>query len=185
VSKYVVTLRYIEELIVLLIDEQSGGLLNVADRIMGYALAGAVLMDLARDGRIDTDPESLILLDDTPLDDNLLDPVLAGIAQESGARSIEYWVRHTARQHSDGLLECGLDRLVERGILETDDGRGYFSLSRLVFRLHRHYPAAGGTAQEEVRTRIMRILLDNEMPGPDDLPIINLAHACGLLQRIL
>ena len=179
------TLRYIEELIVLLIDEQGGGLLNVPDRTMGYALAGAVLMELAREGRIDTDPDSLVLVDDTPLGDDLLDPVLADIALEGGGQSIEYWVRHAARRHSDGLLERGLERLVERGILETDDGRGYFALSRLVFRLHRRYPTAGGTAQEEVRTRILRIVLDNEMPGPDDLSIISLAHACGLLQRIL
>ena len=49
--------------------------------LLDRILAGAVLMDLAMEYRIDTDPERLVLLDDTPVGDSLLDPTLARIAQ--------------------------------------------------------------------------------------------------------
>ncbi len=194
-------ITYVEELTIMLIDENTGRLLNVPDRTLGYVLSGAVLLDLARLNRIDTDPDSLMLLDGTPVGDDLLDPLLADIAQAGEAKSIEHWVRHGAGEHIDHLIEQALERLVARGILDTDDGRGYFRLSRQVIRRRMHYPplpadgaaeeGGAGTAQEddarqeEIRTRVMRIVLDDELPGPDELPIISLADACGLFQRIL
>lgn len=55
-----------EELLLLLLDEIRGEFSNVPDRILGYALAGAALMDLSLEDRIDSDPSTLILLDATP-----------------------------------------------------------------------------------------------------------------------
>ena len=48
---------------------------------MSCALAGSVLMDLALDNRIDTDLETLTLVDATPTGDELLDPALEEIAR--------------------------------------------------------------------------------------------------------
>ena len=69
-------LRFAEELLIFLLDKQSGQLTPVPDSTLNYALAGTVLMDLALEDRIDTDLERLVPIVSTPLNDDLLDPAL-------------------------------------------------------------------------------------------------------------
>ena len=52
------TLRIAEELLLLVLNEDHGGLAYVPERHLDCALAGAVLTDLALENRIDTDPET-------------------------------------------------------------------------------------------------------------------------------
>ena len=77
-------LRFAEEIILLLLNDGDGRFARVPKWSLDYALAGGVLMDLLMDlaleNRIDTDLEGLILIDDTPTGDALLDPTLADIA---------------------------------------------------------------------------------------------------------
>lgn len=76
-------MRLIEEIVLLLLDDDRGDLAPGLSKVtLNVVLAGAVLMDLALDNRIDTDLARLVLLDGTPLDDDLLDPSLAAIARE-------------------------------------------------------------------------------------------------------
>ena len=90
------SLRFAEQIVLLLADADSGQFARVPDWSLRCALAGAVLMDLAMENRIDTDPEQLFVIDSSPVGDDLLDPTLAEIAQASEARDSRYWVRHTA-----------------------------------------------------------------------------------------
>ena len=60
-------MRLAEELVLLLLNEESGYLEQVSGWNLSCVLAGAVLADLAFESRIDTDLESLTLLDDTPV----------------------------------------------------------------------------------------------------------------------
>ena len=73
-------LRFVEEIILLLLRDDGGRFINVPRWSLDYALAGGVLMDLAMEDRIDTDLDGLVLLDATPTGDNLLDEALADIA---------------------------------------------------------------------------------------------------------
>ncbi len=155
---------------------------GLAPHSLHTVLAGAVLMDLALENRIDTDPEHLILVDATPLADDLLDPTLADIAQDTGARDLGYWVAQTAKQ-GDEIRDKALARLVNRDILEAES-EGIFSLSRLVSR-SRRYPTIDGQPVEEVRLRIMRVLFTDEIPDPRDIVIICLADASGVFKNIL
>lgn len=176
-------LRFPEEIILILYNEARGDFTHsLAPHSLNIVLAGAVLMDLAQENRIDTDPENLILVDSTPLGDDLLDPVLADIAQDTGARDLGYWVAQTAKQ-GDEIRDKALARLVQRGILESES-EGMFSLSRLVSR-SRRYPTIDGQLVEEVRLRIMRVLFTDEVPDPRDIVIICLADACGVFKNIL
>ena len=119
-------------------------------------------MELALEGRIDTDLERLVVADATPLDDDLLDPALADIAAGPDSRSADFWLARTATR-GEAIRELALARLVEAEILEADAG-GVF-LSRFV-RRSRRYPSRDGQYLEEVRLRIMRVLFSEEIPGP-------------------
>ena len=89
-------LRFAEELMLLILDDENGRFARVPDRLMRYALAGGVLMDLALENRIDTDLKNLILVDSTPVQDSLLDPTLADIAQVTDTKDARFWVERTA-----------------------------------------------------------------------------------------
>ncbi|MXZ08539.1 MAG: cytochrome P450 [Gemmatimonadetes bacterium] len=176
-------LRFAEEILLLLHDEDRGDFApGLAQHSLNIALAGAVLMDLALENRIDTDLEHLYLADSTPLEDDLLDPTLADIARDTDTRDTNYWLAQTTKR-GDEIRDKALTRLVNRGILEAES-EDIFLLSRLVSR-SRRYPTIDGKTLEEVRLRIMRVLYTDEIPDPRDIVIICLADACGVFKNIL
>ena len=162
----------------LLLDDEGERFLRVPDWSLHYALGGAALMDLALEDRIDTDLEKLILVDDTPVEDPILDPVLAEIVAEGGGHDARYWVDRAAGR-ADEIRAASVRRLVERGILEMREDRILW-----VFR-SRRYPVVDGTAEREVKLRIMALLFSEEVPTPRDVVIICLADACGIFTEML
>ena len=170
-------LRFAEEIMLLMLEDD-GKFVNVPDRLLRYGLAGGLLMDLALENRIDTDVDKLVLVDSTPVDDNLLDPLLADISASSETHGARYWIEHTV-DLADDIRETAIDRLVERGILSREEGQFLW-----VFR-SRRYPTIDGTAEREVKLRIMEVLFSEKIPSPRDVVIINLAHACNLFKEIL
>ncbi len=171
-------LRFAEEIMLLLLDDQDGSFLPIPEWSMQCALGGAVLMDLALADRIDTDLESLILVDKTPTDDPLLDPTLERIAASGDVQGARYWVENTAA-YADDIREAALARLVQNGILNREEDRFLW-----VFR-SRRYPTVDGAAEREVKLRIMGVLLSDEIPDPRDIVIICLCDACGIFNDLL
>ena len=171
-------LRFAEELMLLILDDENGRFARVPDRLMRYALAGGVLMDLALENRIDTDLKNLILVDSTPVQDSLLDPTLADIAEADDTKDARFWVERTALR-ADTLREEALNRLVEKGILRREEDRFMW-----VFQ-SRRYPIIDNTAEREVKLRIMEVLFSDQIPDPRDVVIIGLAHACDIFNQIL
>ena len=170
-------LRFVEEIILLLLRDDDGRFVHVSRLSLDRAIAGGVLMDLAMENRIDTDLEHLILIDSTPVGDGLLDPTLAEIAAAEQSNP-QYWVERIAH-NADEIREGALARLVERGILEQHENRFLW-----VFR-SRRYPAIDGKAEREVKLRIMGVLFSDELPDPRDVVLICLADACGIFKQML
>lgn len=171
-------LRFAEEIMLLLLEDEGKRFLNVPDASLRYALAGGVLMDLAMEDRIDTDLDRLILVDPTPLDDDLLDPVLADIAAATATHDARYWVEQAA-SGAYRTREAAMERLVARGILERREDRFLW-----MFR-SRRYPLIDGEAELEVKLRIMEVLFADVVPTPRDVVIICLADACGIFAELL
>ena len=171
------TLRFAEELVLLLIDDD-GKFPAGRKWSLDHALAGSVLMDLALEHRIDTDLERLMLTDASPVGDDLLDPTLARIAQESEHFDARHWVQATASE-ADTIRGQALSQLVERGILEARVERR-FGLLRSV-----RYPVRDSEAAHAVRERAMRVLSSDEIPSPHDIVLIGLADACQVFRCLL
>ena len=177
-------LRFAEELLLLLIDEESSEPVNVPDRTLGYALAGATLLDLALERRTDSDAESLILIDRTPLGDDLLDPALADIAQESESRSPDYWLARIAAG-AEELRDAGRwSGWLNAAFWKPTTG-AVRSPSRVSYPAPDAIPVVDGQAEQEIRTRVMGVLFTDGIPSPRDTVIISLANACGVFQRVL
>ena len=169
-------LRFAEEILLLLLDDE-GRFANVPDWSVNHALAGGVLMDLALENRIDTDLESLILVDATPVGDSLLDPTLAEIS-EGEKHDARFWVEQTAAR-ADEIREEALSRLISQGILDCKDDRFLWVFSS------KRYPAVDEKAERDVKLRVMGVLFSDEIPYPRDVVIICLADACGIFGRLL
>ena len=171
-------LRFAEEIMLLLLHDENGKFTRVPEWSLKYALSGGVLMDLALADRIDTDLDSLILVDSSPTGDDLLDSTLADIAGARERRSADFWVERVAGR-ADEIRETANARLVERGIIEVEEGRFLW-----VFR-SRRYPMVDGQAEREVKLRIMEVLFSDVIPDPRDVVIICLADACGIFPELL
>ena len=176
-------LTFPEEILLLLLDDEDGAFVPVGESVIGCALAGAVLMDLAFAYRIDTDPERLVVLDRAPTDNATLDRVLARIAEdprtEAGTGDAKGWIETLTAEESPAIRQEALDRLVARGILERQEEKFLW-----VFR-SRRYPTVDGRAEREVKLRLMEVLLSDEIPAPRDVALICLVDACGILRYIL
>ena len=171
-------LRFAEEITLLMLNDEDGEFVRVPGWSLQCAYAGAVLMDLALENRIDTDLSRLVLIDPTPVGDDLLDPILARIAETSETHDARYWVEQFA-DSADEIRERALVRLVESGVLRREEDRFLW-----VFQ-SRRYPIVDGEADREVKLRIMEVLFGNDIPDPRDVVIICLADACGILKELL
>ena len=172
-------LTFAEEILLLLLDDESGEFVPAPAWLRRCALAGAVLMDLALQNRIDTDLRKLVVIDPTPTGDDLLDPILAKLVEQSEVHDARFWVDLVADEQSGWIQEQALARLVNHRILESEGGRLLW-----VFR-SRRYPTIDGKAQQEVKLRIMQVLFSDDNPSPRDIVIICLADACGIFGQIM
>lgn len=171
-------LRFAEEIVLLLLHDDRGKFVRVSDWSSRYAFGGSVLMDLALENRIDTDLETLVLLDATPIGDSLLDPMLDEIAREAEPRGPRYWVERAGSREEE-IREGAVQRLIERGILERREDRILW-----VFHAQRH-KVVDDKATRQVKLRIMNLLFGDEVPSPRDVVTICLADACGIFRELL
>lgn len=169
-----IPLTFTEEILLLLLGEEDGAFLPVNSNAFECALAGAILMDLAFALRIDTDLESLMVLNENPTGIPMLDRVLAKIAARPKALDAQFWVRLLASEEAGTIREEALASLVDRGILEQRERRRVG-----------HHPMRDGTAQREIKLHIREVVLSDDIPDPRDVVRIALADACSIFPEIL
>ena len=175
-------MRFAEEVLLLLLNEETGYFVPIPEWKLSCALAGSVLIDLSLEDRIDSDLRTLTLLDATPTGDELLDPVLEDLAMCKQVHPPQYWVERVARR-SDEISAVALKRLVRVGVLNADAG-GFWSLSKKVAH-SRRYPVIDGRTGVEIKSRIMRLLFSDEIPDPRDCAIVSLMNSCGGMRVML
>ncbi len=168
-------LTFAEELLLLAINDDKGSFVEMPSMSLEYALAGAILMELAFLNRIDTDLKLLDVTDNTPTGDKTLDTVLSQLV--SHEKSAKCWVQEIACNYQN-IKDVLLQRLVDRGILKVDEHKILWVFST------RRYPMIDNTQETEVRTRIRHIILTDELPDPRDVVIISLIQACDLVDEL-
>ncbi len=171
-------LSFAEEILLLLLEDEDGRMIHVPELSMRCVLAGAVLMELALADKIDTDLEKLVVLNTDRTGDEMMDLALERISATDREEAARYWVEHLARD-AETFRTMALDRLVEKNILNRVDDRLFW-----VFKTRR-YPMVDGSAEREVKLRIMDILFRDTIPEPRDIVIICLVDACNIFKHLL
>ena len=164
-----------EELLLALLDEERGYFRQVPGWNLNCAMVGAALGELSLLGRIDTDLESLTLLDATDTGRPLLDPILREIATETAPHDARYWIERLAPQ-SESVISQALDGLVRQKILNAHSG-GFYTFARRQ-RSGETPPGEDHVAGEIVKAQLTRIIFTDEIPGPRDVIITGLVNAC-------
>jgi len=170
-------LTFIEEIVLLALDDETGALLPMPPLAFRYALAGAAICDLALLNRIDTDPDKLVVLSKEPTGDPLLDEVLTAILSVGSTLRVSGWL-NVLSEISKNLESAALDRLVARGILRREEKKILW-----VFGVRR-YPTVDNQERTEVRTRLANLILGDDLPDPRDAILISLLCASHLADKI-
>ena len=171
-------LSFVEEIVLLQLDDSQGKFVNLPLSAADVVLAGAALMELALANRIDSDLNQLILVDKTPTGDDILDDVLKQIGEAGGELNAAN-VLERISGNGEKYQDIALKRLIAKGILREEEGRFLW-----VFHTRR-YPVVDDREQREVRARLRQLVLSEEIPDPRDIVLICLIEACGLLALVL
>ena len=172
-----------EELVLMLLNEETGYFHQIAGWDLNCAIAGAAIAELSLISRIDTDLDSLILLDDTETGYPELDPILKEIADEPVSHNVQYWVERLAPR-SESIIDSALGRLVDLEILDHHEG-DYWTLSGRAWSSGLFSMSQELTAAQFVKARIANAIFDDtEIPSPRDIIIIALVNTCDLLRFI-
>lgn len=167
-----------EEIYLLALDDTLGLIKPLPTAALDYALAAALLMELALRDRIDTDLTTLKVTSVMPLGDPLLDDTLQELLQQPEPQPTSFWLERLA-ERSQRIEERTLARLIEKGILKQENRRVLW-----VFKVRR-YPLLDDREVKEVRTRLRELILGDAIPDPRDAVLISLGSACRLLHDLL
>ena len=170
-------LSFVEEIVLLALDDKSGKFVDLPPLSLDQALAGAALLELAFQNRIDTDLKHLTLVEAKPLGDPMLDPILQEIVRAKDKKDAKYWVGMISSE-GEKLRDAALAKLVSRGILKKEEKKILWVIPG------RRYPMIHDQEEREVRARIRAVITGGEIPSPRDVVLISLASACQLLRTI-
>jgi hypothetical protein len=167
-----------EELMLLMLDDASGRLLDRAMPAGDFALGAAALSELALAGRIDSDPQRLYVTNTTPTGDALLDGVLTRLGGMLEQQDTRGWIETLAMDAAE-MRNALFARLVAAGVLRQEDSRFLWVFSE------RRYPQVSGREEREVKARLLGVLFNDEIPDTRDVLLIGLARAANLFAVIL
>jgi hypothetical protein len=167
-----------EELLLVALDDETGTVMHLPPLALELGLAAALVGELTLEGRVDTDPSRLFVTSKAPLGDSILDETLADVVSEPKQLSSEAWLRRIAEE-GPVLRDRITQRLVNRGVLQSVEKRLMW-----VFRT-RVYPPTSGIEEREVKSRIMTLLNNEDIPSPRDALLVGLLRATGMFDLLL
>ena len=168
----------VEEILLLLLHEEKGTLRPVPNYTLHIALAGAVLMELAINNRVDCGLDSFTVMDNNPIGDPILDRYLQQVSATDAQKEVKYWLNHIA-DDGEELVKLGFDRLVERKILGETEKRLLWVVKTKI------YPTLDGSVEHNAKLRLMNLLYSDDLPDPRDVVMFNLLDSCDMFRVLL
>ena len=163
-----------------LLNEESGYFHQVSGWALNCAFAGAVLAELSLRSRIDTDLDSLTLLDAAETGDPLLDSVLKEIADEPVQKDAQYWIEQLAGK-AEPIIDRTLDRLVELKVLKHHHGE-FWTLARVTRSEELSGSSQAGTTGQLIRTRVDKAVFSDEIPDLRTIILVCLVNTCDVFR---
>ena len=171
-----------QEFITMILNEQSGYFHQVEGWTLNCATIGAVLADLSLKSRVDTDEETIFLLDSTKTGDDALDLCLAEIASNPSPQEPRYWIERLS-VHSEDIIDITLNHLVHLEIMTHHEG-GFYTTNHCDWYAELLQYPNSETVGKYINSRIQRVVFTDSIPDPRDSLIIGLLNACDVTNLI-
>jgi hypothetical protein len=157
-----------EELILILLDPKSGKIKR-RNRYLIHGILGGFLLDLVMLGRLTIIENEIIVIDETPVEDEILNFVSKTIQEEDENLSIYYWIKTLKRKISnpEKLL---LDKLVNRGIIKVEP-KNIFGIIP-----SQRYFYTNPNLKEIIRTKICQVINEKEESDYRTLALLSLIY---------
>ena len=168
----------LEEFLLLTLEDEGGQFDTVPEIYLTCGVAGAMLMDLALQGRIDSDLSAVWVENATPTGDTGLDAVLAQIAAEPRRLGTGDWLRKLSLTALE-YRQAAIHKLCETGILRQG-AAGFLWVMK-----SRRYPVEQGAELVEAKRRLMQLIFSDDIPTPRDCALVSLAASCLVFERTL
>lgn len=169
-----------EDLLLLVTDDASGRLLTPASQV-DVGLGGALLLELTLMNRVDISrdgdsgkPGRIIVRDQAPTGDGLLDAALATLTTRQGKKPAA-----VIAPLSKKLRRTLYERLAGSGVIRAEHGAILG-----VFPTHR-WPAQDALHEAEVRRLVTQALVEQTEPDVRTAALIALAHALRCEHKIV
>ncbi len=175
-------LSLLDEFILMLLDEESGYFYQIPAQKMNCVIIGAALAELSLLLRIDTDVESLHILDPTETGNPSLDLILKEIVDEPVRHNAQYWIEKLIH-HAETIIDLTLENLVELEILEHHQG-DFWTVAPDKLYGTTNGDSDNGIIGQFIRTRIGKDIFSDDIPYPRDIIIICLIEACDIFPLI-
>ena len=162
-----------EDLLLLLTDDATGKPV-VAPQPLTYALAGAVLVELAMAGRVAVTDDGhwgsktrVAVAETAAVGEPVLDEALARIVEKGQPQGAQALLATLGK----GLADTLRTRLAQRGILHAEEGRVFGIFPTRV------WPAADARHEAQVRSALWDVVVVGRPPTEREVALVSLLHA--------
>lgn len=164
-----------EEFFLISIDDDKGTVSLSASTVISYGLAGAILAELALKGKLCLDDERLIVLEETPTGDEIMDGVLATIAESDKPHKPIRWIKMMSGKKLPKLVA---NKLAAKNIIQIEEKRYLWVIPYFA------YPMQDTSAKYWVKQHLRGIALGGLVPESREVALLSLIDACRLLNLV-
>jgi molybdopterin-dependent oxidoreductase alpha subunit len=170
-------LSFSEELMLLVVEENTGRMRPIPEKVLGSALGGALLLELAFAGRLDNDLENVFHIKTDPTGNPILDDVSENLAAEGSTIPLDRALALASTQ-APATLRFVMQNLVTAGVFRKISGQGCPTEEQ-------RYEVIDLDPVRVLHERIRKIVLSADaVPDPRDVAILGLVEACQLSPQL-
>ena len=167
-------LNLIEQFLLISLDDDEG--IFIADvNHLYYGIAGALLLEMAFEGKIELKDDKLILVGKPDSVDRLINQSIKGFMNEK-EQKVGYWI-DAFKSNGKEIKNFTLDELISKGILRREKGKILWVIP------YEKFPTEDPLPENLVRTRIENIVLHDSKPTSKDLMLLGLIDVCKLTRE--
>jgi hypothetical protein len=170
-------LRLAEELLLIALDDEKGTIISSAYLAISYGLAGAILMEMAENKKIEIEGKKLKLVNPGLTGDFVIDRVVEMISKSRKPHTLQHWVSQIGYKIKD-IKEKLLEDLINKGILEKREGKVLWIFTT------KKYPTRYEKPENLVRKRIIDIVMKGVEADSGSLMLLSLIEACELTKEV-
>ncbi|MGW6688187.1 GOLPH3/VPS74 family protein [Streptomyces sp. NPDC054961] len=160
-----------EEITLLSLDDESGALKR--RQSAGWAVAGAVLLELVMLKRVSVSGKYLHLVDTSPTGEELLDgriELMSAWLRGKNMRRVTDWLT----KDQSRVMAAAVARLAERGVVGEERHKALG-----IFPVRRH-PEIDGEVERALRERLASVVLEGVEPDERTAGLVALIHSAKL-----